>query len=219
MDQFSNADNIKRIASLPLQLISQADKQIGTRKGAISALIAAAIATLLSCPMRINNLASLHMKEDMTLQKSGRNTHILLHIAADKTKGRQAIDAIIAPPYSTTINRYITHHRKYLTDELGLWLFPSGSGNGPRRPDHFGQLIKERVFKETGLVMNAHLFRHFSAFVYLEANPGAYEDVRRVVGHAKMDTTTSFYAPASSKAAFKRYADILKNHMGTRICK
>ncbi len=94
-------------------------------------------------------------------------------------------------------------------------MFPSASG-APRTPSYFGGLIKQRIFRETGLVMNAHLFRHFSAYVYLEAHPGHYEDVRRLVGHSKMETTTAFYAPASNKAAFKLYADVLSPYMADK---
>jgi Phage integrase family. len=215
MDQFETRDNIVRLANLPMILLQRAEKNAGNKSGTIDAMIAAAIAILLCCPMRIKNLSTLHMKDDMTLVKEGRNTVILIHISPDKTKGRQAIDAVIEPPYSTVIARYITHHRKHATDKPSNWLFPAVSG-GARTPDHFGGLLKERIFRETGLTVNAHLFRHFSAYVFLEAHPGSYEDVRRVVGHAKMDTTTSFYAPASTKATFKRYGDVLRSYASER---
>lgn len=215
MDQFEARENIVRLANLPMLLLQRAEKAAGNKSGIIDAMIAAAIAILLCCPMRIKNLASLHMKDDMTLVKEGRNRVILVHVSPDKTKGRQAIDAVIEPPYSTVIAHYISHHRKHAADKPSDWLFPAISG-GPRTPDHFGGLLKERIFRETGLTVNAHLFRHFSAYVFLEAHPGSYEDVRRVVGHAKMDTTTSFYAPASTKATFKRYGDVLRSYASER---
>lgn len=215
MDQFEARDNIVRLANLPMILLQRAEKNAGNKSGTIDAMIAAAIAILLCCPMRIKNLSTLHMKDDMTLVKEGRNTVILIHISPDKTKGRQAIDAVIEPPYSTVIARYITHHRKHAAGKPSDWLFPAVSG-GARTPDHFGGLIKDHIFRHTGLTVNAHLFRHFSAYVFLEANPGSYEDVRRVVGHAKMDTTTSFYAPASTKATFKRYGDVLRSYASER---
>lgn len=215
MNQFEARDNILRLANLPMSLLKRAEKATGNKSGAIGAMIAAAIAILLCCPLRIKNLSNLHMKEDLTVVREGRSVIILVHVSPDKTKGRQAIDAVIEPPYSTVIARYISHHRKYAADKPSDWLFPSISG-GPRTPDHLGGLLKEHVFRETGLIMNAHLFRHFSAYVFLEAHPGSYEDVRRVVGHAKMDTTTSFYAPASTKATFKRYGDVLRTYVSKR---
>lgn len=211
MDQFEAAENIVRLANLPEKLLKRAEQEARKNSGILDAMAAAAIAILLCCPMRIKNLANLHMKDDMSVVKEGRSAVILIHVSPDKTKGRQAIDAVIEPPYSTVIVRYITQCRKQIASKPSDWLFPAASG-GPRTPDHFGGMIKERIFRETGLTMNAHLFRHFSAYVFLEANPGAYEDVRRVVGHAKMDTTTSFYAPASTKATFQRYSAVLRRY-------
>jgi len=215
MNQFEARDNILRLTNLPMSLLQRAEKAAGNKSGTVGAMIAAAIAILLCCPMRVKNLSNLHMKEDLTIVREGRSVVILVHVSPDKTKGRQAIDAVIEPPYSTVIARYISHHRKYAADELSDWLFPSISGV-PRTPAYFGELLKERIFRETGLIMNVHLFRHFSAYVFLEAHPGSYEDVRRVVGHAKMDTTTSFYAPASTKATFKRYGDVLRTYVSKR---
>ena len=211
MDQFEDRENIVRVVNLPMTLLNLAQKAENTKVSTLDAMVAAAIAILLCCPMRIKNLSSLHMTEDMKLVKEGTKTVILLHVSPNKTKGRQAIDAVIEPPYSTVITRYVTQYRKSIAKQPGDWLFPAVSGK-PRSPDHFGTMIKKRVFRETGLTMNAHLFRHFSASIFLEEHPGSYEDVRRVVGHAKMDTTTSFYAPASSKAAFKRYGAVLRGY-------
>ena len=41
--------------------------------------------------------------------------------------------------------------------------------------------------------MNPHLFRHVMAKIYLDANPGEYEVVRRVLAHRSIDTTTRYY--------------------------
>ena len=211
MDQFEDRENIFRLVELPAILMKRADKNGDKKSAAFDAMIAAALAILLSVPLRIKNLSSLHMKEDITLTKEGRDVVILIHLDPSQTKGRQAIDAAIRPPYSTMIFRFINTYRKHFADKGSDWLFPAPTGDGPRTPDHFGRLIKSKIFRETGLTANAHLFRSFSALIYLEAHPGNYEDVRRVVGHAKVETTTSFYAPTSSKAAFRRYGDVLRN--------
>ncbi|WP_266019670.1 tyrosine-type recombinase/integrase [Brucella intermedia] len=211
MDQFEDRENIFRLLELPAILMKRADKNTDRKSAAFDAMIAAAIAILLSTPMRIRNLSGLHMTEDMTFTKQGRNVIILIHLVPSQTKGRQAIDALIEPPYSTMIARYVNTYRRHFADKGSDWLFPAASGNGPRTPDHFGGLLKDAIFRETGLVANPHLFRSFSAFVYLEAHPGKYEDARRLVGHAKLETTTAFYAPTSSKAAFRRYNDVLRS--------
>ena len=64
----------------------------------------------------------------------------------------------------------------------------------------------------TGLEVHPHLFRHLAAKLHLEAHPGDYETVRRLLGHKKMDTTVGFYAPISTKAAYASYAKVLNGY-------
>ena len=45
--------------------------------------------------------------------------------------------------------------------------------------------------------------------IFLEAHPGAYEDVRRLLGHKSMQTTINFYAGLEATAAINRYNDVL----------
>lgn len=212
MEQFSDEDNVALIVALPQTLIARANRKSGSSRAALDAMTAAGIAFLLGCPaLRIANLAGLRMEEDLT--RDGKNRHVAfhIHIAAEKTKGRQSIQARLTPPLSTVIDHYLKHHRKHLTGDPEDWVFPS-QGGGPRSPGHLGDFLKQRIFKETGIVMNAHLFRHLSAFLYLHDRPGEYESVRRLVGHAKIETTTSFYSPQSNQASFDRYGEVLDRY-------
>jgi integrase len=53
--------------------------------------------------------------------------------------------------------------------------------------------------------VHPHLFRHISAKLYLDAKPGAYEVVRRVLGHRSIDTTTAFYTGLETSAAVRHF--------------
>ena len=65
--------------------------------------------------------------------------------------------------------------------------------------------ITGTILQETGLEVNPHLFRHIAAKLHLEANPGEYEVVRRVLGHTDIKTTTDFYAGAEGTAAARHF--------------
>ncbi len=54
--------------------------------------------------------------------------------------------------------------------------------------------------------VNPHLYRHISAFFYLQAHPGDYETVRRLLGHRSVDTTMNFYAEFDGLAARRLYS-------------
>ena len=43
--------------------------------------------------------------------------------------------------------------------------------------------------------------RHFAGKVFLDQQPGSYEIVRQVLGHKRIDTTTSFYSGAEVQRA------------------
>ena len=47
--------------------------------------------------------------------------------------------------------------------------------------------------------------RHIAAKLFLDANPGAYEVVRRVLGHRSIDTTTCFYTGLETPAAVRHF--------------
>ena len=53
--------------------------------------------------------------------------------------------------------------------------------------------IQATIRRETGLVMHVHLFRHLAGKLSLRMDPGNYEQVRRLLGHRTIDTTTIFY--------------------------
>ncbi len=102
-----------------------------------------------------------------------------------------------------------------LLDEPSDWLFP-GKYAQPKRAQSLGRQISGTILRETGLEVHTHLFRHIGAFLYLSANPGAYEVVRRVLGHRSMETTTQFYTGTETKAAVRHFdANILRlRHQG-----
>ena len=215
LEQFDIARNRDLLIDLPHKLMARANKRPGGRQSAMDAMIAAAIAVLLACPLRMATLSALNLIEDMTIIEECRTREYLVHIAAEKVKNRQEIAAIIAGPQATVLTRYIKHHRKFLSQTPGDWLFPAVSG-GPRIPDHFGSLIKDKIFRETGLVVHPHLIRHFAARTLLEANPGDYETPRKLLGHASQKMVTTVYAPLASRAAFQRYSEILNGKKGSK---
>ena len=219
LEQFDIARNRDLLIELPYKLMARADKQPGRQRAAMDAMIAAAIAVLLACPLRMANLSALNLGEDITAIEEGRTREYLVHIAAAKVKNRQEIAAVITGTQASILTRYLKHHRKFLAKQPGDWVFPVVSG-GPRTPDHFGELIKNRIFKETGLVVHPHLIRHFTARTYLEAIPGDYETPRKLLGHASQKMVATVYAPLASRAAFRRYGDIInRNGKGTNKSK
>jgi len=183
------------------------DKRAPAQK-AVDAQLAAAIALLQAIPIRIANLAAIDLNRHMRPQR--RDVHLVISEA--ETKNRQPIDFNI-PPYALDIVRwYIRDYRPFLMSKPTDALFP-GRGGQPKSAHTLGVQIKKIVFKFTGLAFNVHLFRHFAGKVFLDQQPGSYEIVRQVLGHKRIDTTTSFYSGAEVQRAstvFNQLVDDLR---------
>ena len=82
-----------------------------------------------------------------------------------------------------------------------------------------GQLsarLKQRVGKATGLIVNAHLFRHSAVMNWLDANPGGYEVARRLMGHSDISHTINLYSGMEVKFATRAFADLMEAKKGRR---
>jgi integrase len=51
--------------------------------------------------------------------------------------------------------------------------------------------------------------RHIGAKLYLDENPGAYEVVRRLLGHKSMSTTVNNYTGLETDSAVKHYDAVI----------
>ena len=65
--------------------------------------------------------------------------------------------------------------------------------------------ISSAVFRETGLKVHVHQFRHLAAKLHLDHRPGEYESVRRILGHKSIDTTTRAYTGLETASAVRHY--------------
>lgn len=51
--------------------------------------------------------------------------------------------------------------------------------------------------------------RHIGAKLYLDENPGAYEVVRRILGHKSLSTTVNNYTGLEIEAAVKHFDAVI----------
>lgn len=203
--QFDDPRNIARLVTLPNELMQWAQENSTHKRAPLRAMHAVAISILLVCPLRIKNISMLDIERHLTLHRDGKHKLYTLHIPASEMKNRNPMDFALGEQPSRHLETYLSNFRQHVSDDPGTALFPKKSGGGPQTPDNLGPDISRLIYRETGLVMNAHLFRHFSGMMYLNHNPGEFETVRQFLGHKKLDTTMAFYARFSGKAAVQRY--------------
>jgi integrase len=65
------------------------------------------------------------------------------------------------------------------------------------------------VKKHCGVIVSPHLYRHFTAKVVVERDPGMYVAVSRHLGHKSINTTLGSYLGTETRAASRRLNRLL----------
>jgi integrase len=199
---FDDRQNIVALLTLPNELMRQARRHRNLQRGAVRAQMAVAIEILLMAPVRMSNLATLDIERNLVRPGQSRALHIV--ISAEEVKNREPLEYPLPLESVDLLERYIQEFRPHLTSRDNTALFP-GIAGGPKNQAFFGDQISRTVRAHTGLRVHPHLFRHIAAKLFLDANPGAYEVVRRVLAHRSIDTTTSFYTGLETPAAVRHF--------------
>jgi integrase len=160
-------------------------------------------------PMRISNLAGLNLdRHIMYSHKQDGPVHIA--IPEEEVKNRTAIEAELPAPSVRLLDIYLRIYRPLLLRMPSSWLFP-GERGGHKAATGLAVQIKTTIARKTGLRVNAHLFRHIAAKLYLDQNPGAYGVIRLIHGHKSVETTTRSYCGTETTAAMRQLdAQVLK---------
>ena len=131
-------------------------------------------------------------------------------IEPEEVKNSEPLDYPLPPQTIELIERYLREFRPRLAPAGSTTLFP-GRWGGPKVLTGFAEQISGMIHRYTGMRINPHLFRHIAAKLYLDANPGGYEVVRRVLGQRSINTTLNFYTGLETPSAVRHFdATILR---------
>jgi integrase len=204
----------REIVSLPNVLMQQARlaKDHAPIKAGVSAQLAVAIAILTFAPVRLGNLASIELGQNL-IKPGGLNTPYWLVFPHYDVKNRVDLSFKFDQPLTDIIDEYVHEFRPALLRGTNAsWLFP-GEGGQPKNKLLFSKQITERIQKAVGLRITPHQFRHAAAAIYLKHHPGNYETVRRVLGHRSLTTTVKFYCGLETIAASEQFGKLIRERI------
>jgi len=211
MAQFNDPKAVTRYVALPSTLWTRAVEISLTTEGAkkrkaaqIMVQAAIAIEIMMFAPIRIHNLSTIRLDEHMGWQAD----RLRLSFPAHEVKNDQALDFLLPAEASERIKRYIKDWRSLFIPVTNPYLFPGRNGK-PKDQSALRNQMKKAIFDHTGLQMTPHQFRHAAAKLLLDARPGHYEVVRKLLGHKSLTTTYAHYAGAETDAAVELYDDII----------
>jgi integrase len=203
-----------RVVNLPEQLMRQArhDRSHAPVRAAVLAQIAVAVAILTVAPIRLGNLASIRLGENLN-KPGGPDSGYWLMFSRHDTKNRELLQFPLDETVTAFIDEYVFHHRPALMRRSNAdWLFPGEAGEHKEKVSFSTQIV-ERVQKSTGLRITVHQFRHAAGALILRHRPGEYELVRRILGHKSAETTKRFYLALETTQASEIFTDIIRNKL------
>ena len=203
--QFKDPGNRERLKALPGQLFDEAlAERDALVQAAVKAEIALAIQILLVAPMRLANLAALHL-ENNVVRVGGIEPAYHLIIPPEDVKNDQPLEYPLPKVVNEMLGIYLKVFRPRLCRSNNPWLFPGKLDGHKTKGTLSGQII-ERITKELGIRVTPHQFRHLAAAFILEKDPANYEFVRRVLGHKNLQTTINFYVGLETVEAVRKFS-------------
>lgn len=212
LTQFDDDRNVVLLLDLPKRLVDMAGYQ-DSKQAALLVQVALAVSILLAAPVRLRNIAELNLARHIIRSGRGRGGSARLVFEGEETKNREVLDFPLPSDTVEILDHYLDHHRPHLLNgpDAG-WLFPGKDGNAKVK-NLLSAQISKAIRRHTGLIVNTHLFRHLAGKLSLRVDPGNYEQVRRLLGHRSINTTTLFYTGFASEQAARRYHEmVLFNH-------
>ena len=204
---------LRRLLDLPERLFTAAGKQTTPYAAGLMREEALAIGILLTCPIRVGNLAGLHLEHHLHRPGDGR---VFVALFEDEVKNERPIEFEVPDALRRMLDRHLARRCPLMCPQGTPWLFPRRDGAGPMDANQLSMRMRRRIRKEIGVEMNAHLFRHLAAMIWLDAFPGGYEGARRLLGHSEVSHTINMYTGLEAKKALEVFSNLLTEKRGRR---
>ena len=155
----------------------------------------------------MENLSALNFDEHLHWPQ-GRGKPALLVFRGDETKNDVPLEFEIPTVLADRLLVYRNEIAPAVTGKRPDAVFVTWAGK-PRTQAAIKVAIEKTVLRHLGVKLTPHQFRHLAAKIILDANPGAYELVRQMLGHKNMKTTTNFYAGIDTRRAGRAHAELI----------
>jgi integrase len=207
--RFDDPRLLAKLVQLPDVLWRKARRNLAvSTRWFVDLQTALAIDILLHTPLRIGNLSALKFDEHLHWPR-GRGKPALLEIRDEETKNEEPLEFELPPVLSDRLHVFRNKIAVAVIGRRPTCLFVAKNGK-PRGLRTLGVGIERTAIRRLGVKITPHQFRHLGAEIALDANPGAYELVRQLLGHKALKTTTRFYAGPDTRRAGRAHADLIR---------
>jgi integrase len=159
-------------------------------------------------PLRRKNMCALLFDKHVTWP-NGPSAPALIQVPVDETKTELDFVAELPLELSRRLHLYRTRLAPQLTGKVPTHLFVATDGR-PKRQESVTNRLVVFLAKRLGLSMTMHQFRHLVGKLMLDDNPGAYEAVAQILGHAGTKNVVRFYGGADTRRATRHHARLIE---------
>jgi integrase len=213
--QFDDPAVLRRLYQLPDRLWAEVRRDLHPNFRTLAkAQAALAIAIQSYMPLRPHNLTALAFGTHLFMQE-GVGAISTLELSAAETKNRQELGFDIPPAVAKMLLEYRDRIAPKIIGHRPTRLFVTVKGT-PKSQATVGYLVSSCLKRRAGIILTLHQFRHLSAKVVLDAEPGAFETVRQHLGHKNTKTTTGFYAGINSRRAARHHHRLVQRAIETQ---
>jgi integrase len=206
--QFDDPKTLRRLVQLPDQLLAEVRRDSKPSMRTLAkAQAALGIAIVTYMPLRVQNLTELAFGTHLFV-RAGAGQISTLELSRGEVKNKTELAYDIPTRVAKTLLEYrdriapkIIGHRP-----ARLFVKVDGTAKGVRS---VARLIVFYAKTRAGIILSPHQFRHLSAKVLLDAQPGAFETVRQLLGHNNMQTTVNAYAGIDSRRAARHHQHLI----------
>jgi hypothetical protein len=170
---------------------------------------AAIHAFLLFLPVRISNLAKLDLERHITRPPGGNPGPWRIAFSGAEMKNGYEYESVLCQDGSDFVADYMARFRPVLTKGQSSAVFISSRTGQAKNETTLSKQYSGFVYRELGLRVHPHLLRHHAGMMWLNALPGEYSAVAKLLGHRSEKTAMGFYTGAEAKSAQDRYQSIL----------
>jgi integrase len=207
--QFDDPAVLLRLYSLPTRLWAEVKREAKPNfRTLVKAQAALAIGILSYMPVRPQNLAALTFDLHLFMHQ-GPGAKSTLELPAAEVKNRTEVAFDIPPHLAKMLIEYRNRIAPKVIGKRPDRLFVKADST-PKNQWSVGWMIRKYLRKRAGIVLSPHQFRHLSAKVILDREPGNFETPRQLLGHKSVGTTATIYAGISTRRAARHHQRLVE---------
>jgi integrase len=171
-----------------------------------------AVELLLHTQMRLQNLIGLEMDRHFHQTGPKGEGEMWINLAREEIKNKKALSYPLTDDLSHKVKLWVHVYRPVVAEPGSPFLFPGArSAEKAMTPQNMREAIKQVMRDYVGVEVTPHQFRHVAAQMALTENPGHYDEVRLMLGHANTQTTINSYAGIEGETAHRRFDELLRD--------